>query len=539
MYFTYSVPWENSMLGRETQQVSFFDPSFVCAHLIDKKSFYAKMREHADSIISDDDFADIYCADNGRPSVPPARLAKVLILQHHDNVPDRQALNMVRFNILWKYALNVPLDYAGFDPSLLTVFRARLLCHKKEKLLFRQTLALAKEAGLLRGQIDQVIDSTPMLGRGAVKDTYELIRDGIRRTLRLVDPKIRASLKLSLSAYGTKSAKPKIDWDDTEQRQELLSSLVADARNVLSCLTLNETEDEISPECAQAARLLARILSQDIQEEKGKHPTIRNGVAKDRIISTTDPDMRHGRKSSSGKFNGYKAHITKEVTSDIVTSITVAPANRPDGEETERLLTEADQDTSLHTRSVCGDGAYSSGAIKEQLDQRKTVLISKVPASSNGKRISKEHFHLDRATHEVICPQGKKAKRCTRTKDGHIFIFSRETCQACPRRQECTTATRTGRTITVGPYEEYLRQARQYQKTNEFTTLYHKRRPPVERKISELVHHGLRQSRYRGMKKSRLQALCIAAVVNLKRIFKEQVSPDRIAPLPGVVPVPT
>ena len=528
------------MLGREMQQVSFFDPSFVCAHLIDKKSFYAKMREHADSIISDNDFADIYSPDNGRPSVPPARLAKVLILQHHDNVSDRQALHMVRLNIAWKYALNVPLDYAGFDPSLLTVFRARLLCHQKEKLLFRKTLKLAKEAGLLRGQIDQVIDSTPMLGRGAVKDTYELIRDGIRSTLRLVDPKARASFSLSLACYGKKSAKPKIDWDDTEQRQELLSSLVADARNVLSCLTLNESEDETSPELAQAARLLSRILSQDIDEDKDEHPTIRNGVAKDRIISTTDPDMRHGRKSSSGKFNGYKAHITKEVTSDIVTSITVAPANRPDGEETQKLLTEADQDTSLHTRSVCGDGAYSSGAIKETLHRHGIQLISKVPACTNGTRISKEHFHLDLAKKEVICPQGKKAERCSRTKDGHVFTFSRTTCQTCPRRHECTTATRTGRTITVGPYEEYLRQARQYQKTDAFKTLYHTRRPAVERKISELVHHGLRQSRYRGMRKSRLQAFCIAAVVNLKRIFKEQKARyDWIAPLPALVPVPT
>jgi len=528
------------VLGKETQQVSFFDPSFVCAHLIDTQSFYAKMHQHADSVISDEDFVDIYCADNGRPSVPPARLAKVLILQHHDNVSDRQALNMVRLNIAWKYALNVPLDYAGFDASLLTVFRARLLCHKKEKLLFRKTLALAKEAGLLRGQLDQVIDSTPMLGRGAVKDTYELIRDGIKKVVAHLDRKARTGMKLSLSAYGTKSAKPKIDWDDTEQRQELLSSLVADARQVLSCVTLNESADELSPELAQAARLLARILSQDIDEDKEKKPTIRKGVAKDRIISTTDPDMRHGRKSSSGKFNGYKAHITTEVTSDIVTSITVAPGNRPDGEQTHKLLTEADQDTSLHTRSLCGDSAYSSGAIKAQLDQRKTVLISKVPASSNGRRISKEHFHLDRATHAVICPQGKRAERWHRTKDSRVFVFSRETCQTCSRSRECTTATRTGRTITVGPYEAYLRQARQYQKTEEFKKLYHRRRPPVERKISELVHHGLRQSRYRGMRKSRLQALCIAAVVNLKRIFKaERAGCDRIAPLPELVPVPT
>jgi transposase len=138
------------MLGRENRQCSLFDSDSVCAHLIDKENFHAKMREYAPSIISDDDFAEIYCLTNGRPSVPPARLVKVLILQYHDNLPDRQALNTVRFNILWEYALNVPLDYAGFDASLLTVFRARLLCHNQERLLFRKTLALAREVGLLQ-----------------------------------------------------------------------------------------------------------------------------------------------------------------------------------------------------------------------------------------------------------------------------------------------------------------------------------------------------------------------------------------------------
>ena len=139
------------MLGKEERQTSFFDTGFVCAHLIKKNSFYAKMREHADSIISDNDFADIYCLNNGRPSVPPARMTKVLILQHYEGLSDRQALEMLRFNIKWKYALNVPVGYEGFHPTLLTQFRAQLILNHKEKMLFRQTLELAKKAGLLKG----------------------------------------------------------------------------------------------------------------------------------------------------------------------------------------------------------------------------------------------------------------------------------------------------------------------------------------------------------------------------------------------------
>ena len=217
------------MLGKEDKQTSFFDTDFVCAHLIDKESFYAKMHDLADKIITDDEFADIYCLDNGRPSVPPARLTKVLILQYYENLSDREALEMVRFNIKWKYALSVPIDYEGFDRSLLVYFRARLLANNKEKMVFKKTLELARKAGLLKEEIDQVIDSTPMLGAAAVKDTYELLRDGIRKILSCMDKKTKSKINLSLKVYGKGDPKPKINWEDKKEREQLLSLLVSDA----------------------------------------------------------------------------------------------------------------------------------------------------------------------------------------------------------------------------------------------------------------------------------------------------------------------
>jgi len=310
------------MLGKEDKQTSFFDADFACSHLIDRNSFYAKMHDCADKIITDDDFADIYCLDNGRPSVPPARLTKVLILQNYENLSDRKALEMLRLNIAWKYALGVPINYEGFDRSLLVYFRARLLINNKEKMVFKKTLQLAREAGLLKKEVDQVIDSTPMLGAGAVKDTYELLRDGIRKILSLMDKKKKSKINLSLKAYGKRDPKPKINWQDKTERQELLSLLVSDVKEVLSYIDVNS--ENIDTQLKDAANLLAKIVAQDIEEDKENKPKIKKGVAKDRIISTTDPEMRHGRKSSSGKFNGYKTHITKDVDSGIITNIDVS-----------------------------------------------------------------------------------------------------------------------------------------------------------------------------------------------------------------------
>ncbi len=190
--------------------------------------------------------------------------------------------------------------------------------------------------------------------------------------------------------------------------------------------------------------------------------------------------MRHGRKSSSGKFNGYKTHRTKDVSSEIIASIDVSSGNCPDQEMAEPLIDEA-----------------------------------------------KEKFSIDLENEKVVCPEGKVATKCYKSKDSEgkitkTFIFPKEVCQLCSKRNECTKAKNTERTITVGPNEGYLQKMRARQKTEQFKEIYNKRRPPIERKIAELICHGLRKTRYRGKRKSRLQALFTASVVNLKRILKEQ-----------------
>jgi len=513
------------MLGKEDTQTSFFDTEFVCSHLINKKSFYAKMHECADSIIRDNDFADIYCLDNGRPSVPPARLAKILMLQYYENLSDRQALEMVRFNIKWKYALDVPLDYEGFDRTLMVYFRARLLANKKEKFIFQKTLELAKKMGLLKGRIDQVIDSTPMLGAGAVKDTYELLRDGIRKVIHCMDNKTRSSLNLSLHTYGKKDSKPKINWERKEERQELLSSLISDVREVLS--HVHPEKEDVDEELRAACTLLNKIVSQDVEKDENNQPRIKQGVAKDRIISTSDPEMRHGRKSSAGKFNGYKTHLTKDVTSDIITSIDVSTANFPDGHMAEDLIDEVKDECSITTHSLTGDSAYGSGGMRKRMRGKKITLIAKAPPVKETGRINKKEFSIDLRRGRITCPEGKSTTTCKKTTntEGEVkttFIFSRKVCSVCPRKPECTPARNIGRTITIGPHEKYLQIARAAQKTQEFKEIYNKRRPPIERKIAELIRHGLRKTRYRGKRRSRLQALFTASVVNLKLIFKEQ-----------------
>ena len=150
--------------GEQAFQVGMFDAAVVMGPL-PEGSFYALLAEHGDRIVRDQDFVECYSERMGRPSIPPSQLAKVLLLQHRTGVSDEEAMECVRWDLRWKVALDLPVDHQGWHPTSLTKFRARLLLHKKDGLALENTLRLARELGMLDGSVEQIVDSTPMLGR--------------------------------------------------------------------------------------------------------------------------------------------------------------------------------------------------------------------------------------------------------------------------------------------------------------------------------------------------------------------------------------
>ena len=173
------------MLSTTTGQVGLFDAAEWVGPL-PEGSFFALLAEHGERIVRDQDFVDCYSADRGRPSIPPSRLAKVLLLQYRTGVSDEQAMEAVAWDLRWKVALGLPVDHRGWNSSTLTRFRARLLLHGKERLALENTLALAGELGMLDAPAEQIVDSTPMLGAAATQDTVRLVRAGVRKLLDAV-----------------------------------------------------------------------------------------------------------------------------------------------------------------------------------------------------------------------------------------------------------------------------------------------------------------------------------------------------------------
>src|SRR3954466_5136006 len=170
------------MLAGSDRQQGFFDAAW-CAGLLAENSIYSLLAEHGDRIVRDEDFAECYSERWGRPSIAPSLLAKVLLLAYRNGLSDRRAMEALRFDLRWKAALDLPIDDPGFHPTSLVKFRARLLLHGKERIVFERSVALAAELGLLDGDVEQIVDCTPMLGAAAVQDTVLLVRAGVRKLL--------------------------------------------------------------------------------------------------------------------------------------------------------------------------------------------------------------------------------------------------------------------------------------------------------------------------------------------------------------------
>ena len=508
------------MLGKRSVQHSLFEP-LMLPHRVPEDSFYGRMGKVIDVLFRDEELGEMYCLDNGRRSLPPSLMSGVMLLQFHDNVSDEEAVQRLLFDLRWKVALRLPLDFDAFDNSSLSVFRKRLRQHGRERYAFDRMVEVGREAGFLPARVQTLIDSTHVLGAGATEDTYTLIRHAIRKLLRAMGchlPQPQRKLSKNLECYLDRKYKPKIDWSDPKARKEHLQELVAHAHSVLE-LALEHTEDE---EVRGLGWMLTKIIGDDISfDEKGK-AEIAQGVAEDRIVSVTDPTLRHGRKSSTHRFDGDKLHVVEEPASELLLNLGVGAGNEYDGKEFHPMVGGVEEHYDMEVAASTGDGAYGSGDNRAECAAKGIDLISPLAEAHRG--LGKSQFHIDLEKAQVTCPEGHITSKWNWAKDQkgrkvRRFQFPAEGCLNCPRHQECVGERKSGRKITLNYHEAYLIAARSRQKTESFREAY-RIRSKVERKIAELVSHGLRQARYIGLEKTELQALWTGAVVNFKRLFK-------------------
>jgi hypothetical protein len=510
-------------------QKTFYDPDVVLEKRpLKPDSFYARFRAVCDEIIPDTLFAELY-KGFGRPPISPSVLMRLQLLMGRDGCGDAMAVENLLYDERWRYMCNVPLDECAIHPTTLHYFRLRLLFGtikqaeiaemKKEGILLRESqvhhiFEATKRAGVALGlldpEADQYIDSTYILGAAAVQDTFMLLFQGLRQVVEAhggtVDAEAQKALLSALrrTEYATDRKKPDIDWQDDAARAKLLIDLVQDAATLLSVC-----EGEANPEVRTAIEQMQRLVAQDVEVTEDGKATIRKGVAKDRQCSLVDPEMRHGRKSKSKRFNGYKAHLAVEPKSGMLTAIETTDGSQFDGAVTDAILDQT------NPAVMCGDNAYAAQEHRAAALERGTAILT--PTEETGP-YDKDNFAFDEAAKTVTCPAGN-----TRPigKGGKVK-FAAKTCVSCPYHNECNP-TGKGRALTISLYETLQRNLRAAARSGawaEFLRL----RCKIEHAIAHFIRWAGRKGRYFGTVKTGLQMVFGAIGYNLEILGHHHVS---------------
>lgn len=316
------------MLGRRTPQMSLFDAASL-PHRVAPESFYGRMGAVAETLFQDDDLKALYDPDTGRPSLPPSLMSGVNLLQFYDDVSDGEAVDRTLYDLRWKVALRLPLDFPGFDPSSLSNFRKRLIEGKQERYAFDRLLQVGRTAGFIPATVTAIFDTTATGGAGAVQDTYTLLRKGIRKLLKTAGfalPGKRQGMAPEVArlvaTYLDQDRKAAIDWADPTARAAQLQVLAADAEAALDAILPDSDDAEVRT----MGWLLTKILGDDLGTDAQGQVQLGEGTAPERIISITDPEMHHGRKSAAHRFDGFKAVFVTEQTSELLLDVADAPA---------------------------------------------------------------------------------------------------------------------------------------------------------------------------------------------------------------------
>jgi len=529
------------MLGKRGPQRGLFEADTAYGAFVGRDSFYGWLASQRGELFQDEAFAGLYVLDNGRRSVPPSLLAVALVLQTYDGVSDDEAKQRADYDLRWKVALGVELDARPFAKSTLQEFRAQLIVHEEQAAIFQASLEEAKRRGKFRTKSGEkrklkvALDTTNILGRGAVKDTYNLLGDGILKLARVLAKLSGQTLTAwaETEGYGryvgqtSLKGTAEIDWGDASERRRFLAEIVADADRLLEQARMARSGlaagSAAEASLVEAAGLLSRVLVQDV-ERREDGPAIKQGVAKDRLLSVHDPEMRHGRKSASKRFDGYKAAVAVDTDEPLITAVAVLAGNAPDAEGALELIEQTEAHTGCAVDETMGDCAYGSGETRQAFADAGRTLVAKVPSPSNQGCFPKTAFVLDLEAMSATCPASQTTQdfKSSPTGGGQ-FRFAVAVCAACPLRAQCVRGV-GGRTVAAHPQERLLQEARAFQASPAFAE-YRRRRQRVEHRIARLVQLGIRQARDIGTPKVLFQLLMAAAVANLTYLAASATQP--------------
>lgn len=521
-----------------------------------KGNLYMRMREEIGSVFEDEEFADLY-PEKGQPTENPWRLALITIFQYVEGMTDRQTAEAVRGRIDWKYALGLELTDAGFDFSVLSEFRQRLVEGGKEQLLFERLLKQYQERGFLKGKKTQRTDSTHVIALIRRMNRLELVGETMRRVLNDLAQQEAEWLKRHvppewIERYGRRFDLYRLPKGEKEQ-SELAEMIGWDGLQLLHAIYATGTPESVSQ--MPSIEMLRRIWLQQfywVDDETRVHWRTKkeSGVppAHQMIASPDEADARYAGKGST-YWTGYKVHLTETCQPGqphLITHVETTPATTHDSYVTEKVQDDLAACDLAPEEHLVDSGYVDTEIIFRSLEKGIQVIGPVQEDHSWQARANhgfdQLQFQVDWDRMQATCPNGKTSSTMKNghTRSGEItyrFSFAAEICAACTLRASCTKAKTNGREICVFPPAklQLLIEARQRQNTEAFKKIY-QLRSGIEGTMSQAVNRfGQRAARYRGFAKTHLQSLVTAAAINFVRLADwlcgDRPETTRISPL--------
>jgi hypothetical protein len=509
------------MQGRSDAGPQLWDTAALVGHLVPAGSVYALLAEHRQVLFPDGMFEDLFPSGRGRPSLPAGVIASVLVLQTLQDYSDPEAVQAVRCDLRWKVACGLPIDHAGFHPTTLTVWRQRLRDSDRPDRIFEAVRQVVAETGVLKGKTRRALDSVVFDDAVATQDTITQLIAAMRRVRREV-PGAAVVIAEHCHAHDWDDpGKPRIAWDDKTARDILVSALVNDALTVIDALS----GVKLGEPATQALALLALVAGQDVEPADGSDGTdgrwrIARRVAPERVISVVDTQARHVHKTVHHRQDGFKGHVVIEPDTGLFTGAELTEAAGHDNHEAVigLDLLDHDPDAAGQELEVLGDTAYGTGEARAALEQAGHTPIIKPaplrPAVAGGFTL--DDFTVDEQAGTVTCPNGL-VRRLTAKRTATFGAG----CRGCPLRAQCTTA-KDGRSITLHPHDQVLRNARaQWTGNPALRDTYRQHRPMVERSIAWLIgpKGRCRKLRYHGTTANTWWLRTRIAALNLRRLL--------------------
>ena len=542
------------MQGFERMDREFTDAELLAGHLVPAGSMFAFLAAHRAEVFPDADYADLFAAF-GRPSLPATRMAAVLALQSLHDFSDRETAEAVRFDVRWKVACGLAIDDAGFDPSSLVYWRGRIAKSERPHRINEAIRLIVEQTGVLKGRRRRAVDSTILADAVATQDTVTQLVAAIRRVAREVPGAAEQIAQVCTGHDYSVPGKPKIDWDDPAAKEALVSALVSDANALVEAFR----DAKLDEAAAGAVALLALVAGQDVEPAEGSDGTdgrwrIARKVAEDRVISVTDPDARHTRKSPEASRDGYRAHLAADPETGIITDEKLTRAAGPENSDPavaeEFLDAEVSRDEpgpavtpeAGHGPAAAGqpgpgepsassgsggdqeplawygDSAYGTGDLRGAIsDAGHAAVIKPKPLQAPvAGGFTVDDFIVDEQAGTVTCPAGRTVT-LSRTRIATFGVA----CRDCPLQEQCTTC-KTGRKLVLHERDDLLRAARaDWAADTGLRQDYMAHRPNVERAVAQVATcRGRRlKLRYRGVTRNHAWLKRRTAAINLRNLL--------------------